>query len=150
MSNPTPNNPQSLRQTLGNALGGRTNRKAVQLSADPVTLNKKFTMEQRTYQDPQTGDIVTEELGSQYLLACGCLVSSPVGLKACPGCSTFNRKGAWKKPRLICGQLHTLCARCRKKRLLELNGGGFLRKAMCLLLTILLWPLFDVYEDRRT
>ena len=147
MSNPNLNNPPPARQGLGAIFGGRTSRKSAHLSGEPVTVNKSFSIEQRTYQDPQTGDVVTEETGSHHLLACGCRVSSPSEIRGvCPGCSSLKRTGAMKKPRLICGH-HQLCLRCRQKKIRDLQGGGILRKTVRFFLTILLWPLFDVYKD---
>ena len=146
MSNSNQSNFQNLQQMLAGAQGGRKNKKRVHLYGKPVVPDSDFSIEQHTYVDPQSGEIVTEELSSAVILACGCCVNSPKDIHVCPGCSTLSRGGKWRRPQLICRK-HPLCIRCRQKRLRDLQGGGPLRRLLRGIFKIILWPFFDVYEE---
>lgn len=148
MSNPnlTPNHLAALMQALSRANTGRAQQKTARLSAKPVAFDSDFSIQQQTYVDPATGQMVTSEYSEHFLLACGCRTNSPLDVKgACPGCCKVSKDGQWLNVNLICRK-HTLCTRCRQARLKELQGGGLIRRCVRRLFTLLLWPFFDVYE----
>ena len=150
MLNPTqrqqpPSPYQQFRQQLS-APAGRINRKQSRISPEPVGFQSTFSIEERTFQDPYTGAFVTLREGVSYLLACGCVASTPYDIMACPHCSRQKRKGDWKGLRLVC-KSHGICIECARAQAIAANGGGPIRKLISGLLTLLLWPLFDRRTD---
>lgn len=136
---------QQLRHSLP-APAGRTSRKQSTISSQPVGFESIFAVEERSFQDPATGAFITIREGTSYVLACGCVVSAPYEIMACPYCGRQPRKGQWKGLRLVC-RTHGICARCARAQEIAANGGGPIRKLLRLLLTVLLWPLFDRIDE---
>lgn len=141
-----PNTFQALRQAMGNAAAGKTEQRIARLSKEPVRPEMELSTQQRTFVDPQTGEIKTVQEGRLYVLSCGCLVSGPQEIAGvCPGCASLSRWGRLKRPRYLCAN-HSLCLRCRQRRLREARGGGLVRRLIKGLFKLILWPAFDV-ED---
>ncbi len=150
MANP-PRNPQQqsayqqLRQSLPTS-AGRVSRKQSTISPEAVGLNSEFVIQEQTFQDPITGAFVTVREGTSYVLACGCVISAPYEIMACPHCSRQARTGSWKGLQLVC-RTHGICIECERAQQIALNGGGPIRRLTRFLLTFLLWPLFDRIEN---
>jgi len=137
---------QNARQTVtGNTSSGRTQKRIVELSEEPIDLNSVLSSENRTYQDP-SGEIVSIQMAEGKFLACGCKLESPGQIRICPSCAKKSLfRGRWKTARLICGSQHKLCLWCRRKMMKNMDGGGFFRKLARLVVKVILWPLgFDV------
>ncbi|NUM55767.1 MAG: hypothetical protein HUU46_19170 [Candidatus Hydrogenedentes bacterium] len=144
MSQPNPY--QSLRQQIGNVLTGRTRKKQARITRDPVSERTAFEFEERTYWDAQGAEVITEEVSTHRLLACGCRISAPSQIRGiCPACSQSLWVRFTRRQRFVCND-HYICLRCRTRKLRQAHGGGFWRT----LLAIVLWPLFDVTYDEET
>ncbi len=127
----------------------RKQEQVAEFSAEPLHREDRMVSAKYTFIDPDTQEIVSVVVKPHILLACGCRVDNPNNIQGiCPSCSHLSRKLKWRKKTalpLICRR-HSMCLRCRRKRLRELNGGGPLIKCGRLLLKVLLWPFFDAVE----
>jgi hypothetical protein len=125
---------------------GRTSRREGRLSPEPVSPDTTFSIEERTFQDPVTGHVITLQESTHWILACGCTVSSPQAIRGvCSGCASYRRNRYRGKIPLVCHK-HTLCLRCRRKNLKRSHKGiiSILFFTFC---KLLLWPFGDLYRE---
>ena len=137
-----------LRQRLGTVAHGRLLKRTARITQTEVDEETDLEATQETFLDPTTQCVVTLEKSTRYVLACGCLSTTSLAniRGACPACARSLRVRMSGRMRLICNQ-HVMCLRCRAKRRRQLQGGGFWRTLMA----IVVWPLFDVnYDDDDT
>ena len=156
MASQNPNQPpqqqgtwQSTRQQLANPTPMRRQEHVAEFSGDPVTLDSRLSATQYTFQDPDTGEVVSITIKGHAFLACGCRICSPNEVGGlCSGCSKLTRRNRWRRPAIVCKR-HALCHTCRSRRLRELRGGGPIKRTLRFLLKVILWPLFDVEEPEN-
>ena len=128
------------------APGGRTSRRQSHISGDPVSPGMTFSIEERTFQDPLTGEVITLQETQHYLLACGCTVSSPQQIRGvCSGCATYRFSRYRGSIPLVC-QKHPLCLRCRRKSLAKNRGHGIISSIIFSFAKLVLWPFGDLYR----
>jgi len=141
---------QSIRQQTSSPAPVRHQEHVAEFSAEPLMPEDRLTSSQWTVYDPDTGATTTTTVKPHFLLACGCKASSPADVAgACVSCGRLSRSFRWKtnKPLPLVCRRHSMCLRCRRKRLRELHGGGPIKKTLRFLLKVILWPLFDVEES---
>ena len=136
-----------FKNLLNSTNTGRTQRKQATIAPKAPETNTLFEVSESTYWDPSSNSFVTQQDATHYLLDCNCRISAPTEVRGlCSGCSLGFLARVRRRRRLVC-QRHTLCVRCRRKRLRVNEGYSGIR----LWLVLLMWPLFDVeIEDEET
>lgn len=129
------------------APGGRTNRREGRISDEPVSPDTTFAIEERTFQDPVTGEVITEQESRHFLLACGCTVASPQQIRGvCSGCASYRRSRYRGRIPLVCHK-HPLCLKCRRKNLAKNRKPGLVGSLLFALARLALWPFGDLYRE---
>ncbi|HQE84138.1 MAG TPA: hypothetical protein PLM14_14145 [Candidatus Hydrogenedentes bacterium] len=142
-NNPTPYG--SIRQAISNVAAGRARKRTARISPEPVTTNTQFAIEEHASWNDQTQEFQTVEDCTHYLLACSCCVTSPNHIRGiCPVCA-HSIWARFRKPRFICKN-HTMCLRCRARKLRIQQGRTYPRRV----LAALLWPMCDVTNNDET
>ncbi|MBN4046787.1 hypothetical protein JYT90_00550 [bacterium AH-315-P07] len=136
-----------LKQLLNSANTGRTQRKQASIAPQQPETHTQFELSESTFWDPATNSFITQHAATHYLLSCNCRISSPNEIRGlCSGCSQGILARIRRRRRLVC-QRHTLCVKCRRKRLRQREG----LSGIWIWIAFLLWPLFDleIIEDEE-
>ena len=138
---------QALRQNVGSGPGGRTDQRVVRLSKKPLKPGSELSVQERTFLDRQTGEVITQKESDIPTLSCGCSAYGPADVRSiCPECASLSWRGTMRHPRYICNTVHKICIRCRQRRIRAANGGGIVWRFLKGILKLCLWPAFDVEE----
>ncbi len=134
---------QQIRQKMSPVASGRRKRKSGRISGERVTPETEFFVEEATDFDSTSNAHVTVEYSEHHILACGCRASAPYQVGgACVRCARGPRSWFRRGPRYVCRD-HHLCIGCQRAE--DSGARGF----ATLLLAALLYPFFDVYEERK-
>ena len=144
MSQQGPNTYESIRRVLGNVAGARTRKTTAKISPEPLSTDSVFSSEEKTFWK-DSGELETHQETTHRLLDCGCQASGPSDVRGlCPACACSFWARFRRRQRFVCRH-HSMCLRCRAKRLRKIRRRGLFRR----LAALILWPLFDVTNDEK-
>ena len=130
----------SFKQQVGASSAGRTQEKRARIAAEEPSIETEFAIEEVTFFDANSGAYVTRQVTKHYILSCNCRVSAPNEIRGkCNGCSRGLFARFRRGRRLVCHR-HTLCAKCRYKRLKKQEG----RSSWWIWLALIALPIVDV------